>query len=112
MYLREGRSLTQAEKDRLVEEMRGSGQVQKEWCAQHEIPLRTLRQWISGKNRREREIASQATAWIEATEQPTETAVTQAALVEVNIGSYVVRVSRGFDRTSFMEVCKALSELC
>ena len=47
---KKGKSLTQEEKDRLVDEMRHSGQTQQAWCDERGIRLRTLRHWIvSGK---------------------------------------------------------------
>ena len=113
-----GKDPTREEKDRLVEESRSSGQTQKEWCTSHGIRLRTLRSWICDKNRRERETpeSQDPVTWIEAgvseRSRKTNPQVFNSCTVEVCIGPFVVRVSSGFDRAMFADICRTLSELC
>ena len=108
------KSLTREDKDRLVEEARNSGQTQKERCTSRGIRLRTLRSWICTKNRREKKAGRSAVpvAWFEVNERADTRAIRPCTAMEVCIGLCVVRVSFGFDRALFADVCRTLSELC
>ena len=109
---------TREEWARLEKEMRSSGMTQKAWSEAYGINLNSMRNSI----KRRKAVQGQATPdneaeisvkWLEAIpavskDIPTNT--TQAC-IEVMTGPYVIKVSAGFDRVTFMDICKVLSAL-
>jgi hypothetical protein len=98
---------THEEWARLVKEMLASGKTQKAWCAENGIKLRSMRDWLYSQKH------AQSSGWVKV-EPKTPFLQTQpnaAEPFEIRIGACSVKVSSGFDKTLFTEVCRALLSL-
>ena len=107
-----------SEWERLEEEMRSSGMTQKAWSEAYGINLSSMRNSI--KRRRnciEQKISPKETdnrmKWIEAIPAVSKNnpSYTAPACIEVMTGRYVIKVCAGFDRMTFIDICKALTAL-
>jgi hypothetical protein len=102
---------------RLEKAMRSSGMTQTAWCIANEINLSSMRNSIKRrKGSKEETISAKEPAapinWIEAV--PVSRNITPAitsAGIEVITGRYAIKVSVGFDRLTFIDICEALSAL-
>jgi len=104
---------TREEWARLAQEMRSSGMTQKAWSEAYGINLSSMRNSIKRRKKSEEQIASLNEAetpvkWIEAIGAASNT---DRAVIEVMTGGYVIKVSAGFDRVTFIDICKALTAL-
>jgi hypothetical protein len=102
---------TSAEWSRLISEQRSSGETQKAWCTARGISLRTFRDWAYMLKREE---AGTAVDWLELENQDAlpGRCPPPSGFIEIFIGPCTVRVTPGFDRALFADVCKSLGELC
>jgi hypothetical protein len=104
---------SEEERVRLVSEQRSSGKTQKTWCAEHGINLRMFRDWLNRSKRGEFDNQNRVD-WVEAGEEnmPAVAGSIPVPTIEVEIGSYTVKVMPGFDLGTFSSVCRTLGKLC
>ena len=109
---------TREEWTKLEKEMRSSGMTQKAWSEAYGINLSSMRNSIKRRKAIQQQPATDNETeiplrWIEgilavSKESPSNTT---PAAIEVMTGRYVIKVSVGFDRVTFIAVCKALTAL-
>jgi hypothetical protein len=101
------------ERNRLVRAMRSSGQTQIAWCSEHGVNIHTFKHWVE-EIAREEGNKNDEPRWVKVVrEEPSSPEVCEAwSGVEVLVGRYAVKVSRGFDKKMFKLVCGLLSEIC
>lgn len=101
---------TRDEKVRLVDEMRRGLEEQKSRSDSLGSQSHARRERACGG---EHSDSPSPIVWVEATEKERMTKPDRIdPTIEVGIGTYVVRVSQGFDRALFSEICRTLCELC
>jgi hypothetical protein len=117
---------TDEEWSRLSEEMHRSGQANKRWCAQHGINVHSLKDWEYRQKRKKQAKANNTelppiipTGWIAVGSPKLSNQNEQVSLppsevnvIEIQIGSCVVKVSPDFDDLSLTKVCEVLLKLC
>ena len=118
---------TNEEWARLSEEMHRSGQACGKWCAQHGINLHSLKDWEYRQKRKNQTKAKDTElpptttpiGWIAVGSPNVPNQNEQVSLppskvnvIEVQIGSCVVKVSPDFDALSLTKVCEVLLKLC
>ena len=99
------------ERVRLISEQRSSGKTQQEWCAEHGIKLRTFCDWVRWSNRGKFESTDRVN-WIEPDAGRVSSETDSVSAIEVSAGLYTVSVKPGFDRVTFLDICRILAELC
>jgi hypothetical protein len=116
--MRRAKMRTSSEWARLEEEMRSSGMTQKAWCEANGINLGSIRNSIKRRKTRKEQITSHnetgiPVKWIEAILAVSKDTAsnTAPAVIEVMTGRYVIKVSAGFDRMTFIDICEALAAL-
>lgn len=119
---------TNEEWARLSAEMHRSGQVCKTWCAQHGINFHSLKDWeyrqkrVNQTKAKKKELPPTKTSpigWIavgstDVSHQNEQVSLpsSQKDVIEVQIGSCIVKVSPDFDDLSLTKVCQVLLKLC
>ena len=106
---------TREEWARLEKEMRSSGMTQKAWSEAYGINLSSMRNSVKRRKAVEGRLTSNnvtesSVKWIEAIPAVSNTNNVSVA-IEVMTGRYVIKVPAGFDRMTFIDVCKALTAL-
>ena len=109
---------TRSEWTKLENEMRSSGMTQKAWCEAYGINLSSMRNSIKRIKKTKEQITSLKETgipvkWIEAIPAVSKDTDSNAVptFIEVMTGRYVIKVSAGFDRVTFIDICKALTAL-
>ena len=87
-----------------------SGMKQMQWCKENDIKLSTLRYWI--RNLREPGETSKGTEWYKLDVRETAPMSVVDRSITVKVGSYTIAVSENFNRSLFLDVVKALNQLC
>ena len=87
-----------------------SGMKQMQWCKENDVKLSALRYWI--RKFSEPGETSEGTEWykLDGREATPMTAVDRS--ITVKVGSYSIAVSENFNRAVFIDVVRALNELC
>jgi transposase-like protein len=108
---------TQEEWARLEMQMRSSGMTQKAWCEAYGINSATMRNSIKRRKKSAIETVSPKETgttvnWIEA-EAIVSKNTSNVAFDDIRVmaGRYVINVPVGFDRVTFIDICRALSAL-
>jgi hypothetical protein len=96
--------------EKRVNAYQDSGMKQMQWCKDNDVKLSTLRYWI--RKLRELGETSEGTEWykLDVRQAPPMTAVDHS--INVKVGSYSIAVSENFNRSVFIDVVRALNELC
>jgi hypothetical protein len=111
---------TKEEWAKLAIQMNTSGMTQKAWCEAHGINISSMRNSIKRRKKSEIKTASSSSkktgtteSWIEAV--PIVSKNTSSNVVsddiQVMTDRYVINVPVGFDRATFIDICKAISAL-
>jgi hypothetical protein len=119
---------TNEEWARLSAEMRRSEQTCKEWCAQHGVNFHSLKDWEYRQKRINQAKAKRTelpprktspTGWIavDSADMPNQDEQvslppSKVNVMEVQIGSCVIKVSSDFDDLALTKVCQVLLKLC
>lgn len=107
-----------AERMRLVDSMQASGQAHRQWCEEHGINLRTMRDWVRlWRKAAEGKLAPEAVfpgKWLEVTgkEKPSVSGATCSSEISIRIGACTIHVAPGFDREALADVFGMLLRLC
>ena len=109
---------TRLEWTKLENEMHSSGMTQKALCEAYGINLSSMRNSIKRIKKSKEQITSLKETgipvkWIEAIPTVSKATGSNAVptVIEVMTGHYVIKVSAGFDRVTFIDICKALTAL-
>ena len=109
---------SRSEWTRLANEMISCGMTQKAWCEAYGINVSSMRKSIKRIEKSKEQITSDTEMktpenWIEAICADSKDMVSHAvpSIIEVMAGRYVIKVPSGFDRVTFIDICKALTSL-
>ena len=93
-----------------VSAYQNSGMKQMQWCKENDVKLSTLRYWI--RKLSDTTETSEGTEWYKLDVKEVTPVPADNRSITVKVGGYSIAVGENFSRSVFIDVVRALNELC